>query len=165
MGSPIGVLIGDHKVRLIDTKHNLKNMGKIEKAYDYTFYTFYRFWEKAPSKWWSEWKSILTISFFSIFILLSFYGLILYHYKLDLFPKSKLSPIVLGILIYFFNYYYFLYKRKWEQKIERFNELSKVKDRFGILLIVIISVMVLASFIYSIYLVSTVDWQNLQEPI
>ncbi len=138
-------------------------MNKIEKAYDYIFYTFYRFWEKAPSKWWSEWKSILTISFFTIFILLSFYGLILYQYKIDLLPKSKFSPIIMGVMVYILNHYYFLYKSRWKKKIDKFKYLNNTKDRIGISLIIVISIVVLASFIYSIYLVSTVNWQNLQQ--
>lgn len=131
-------------------------MKRLTITYDYIFYTFFRFWEKAPSKWWSEWKSVLTISFFTILILFSFYSLILYHFNTDLLPKSKFSPMIIGVVVYVFNHYYFLSKNKWKKRIEKFQNMNKARDRIGILLIIVISIIIVYSLIYSIYLVSTV---------
>jgi len=39
-------------------------MRMIMRAYDYVFYTFYRFWEIVPSRWWSEWKAGVTLEVF-----------------------------------------------------------------------------------------------------
>jgi hypothetical protein len=139
-------------------------MNKIKVAYDYLFFSFYRFWEKAPSKWWSEWKSVLTISFFGVLLLLSLYGYIIFYFKIleDPFSNTKAGPALLGFLVYLFNHYYFIYKKKWKKKIDKFKYLSKSKDKIGIILIISFLLVIIVNLIYSFYLVSTVDWLNVR---
>ncbi|MDK2841774.1 MAG: hypothetical protein PWQ17_1279 [Anaerophaga sp.] len=129
--------------------------------YDYLFYNIYRFWEKAPSRWWSEWKSVLTICFFIVQIILSIYSLIMYRIKANLLPDHQIWSIVGGVVIFGANYYYFLYKDKWKDKISRFKYLNKTTDRVGILLTIFILLFIAIGSIYSVYLLSTVDWHNI----
>lgn len=139
-------------------------MNKLSIAYDYLFFSFYRFWEKAPSRWWSEWKSVLTISFILVVLILSIYGYIIYCFRIleDPFSNTEAGPAILGAFIYLFNHYYFLHKKKWKKKIEKFRCLSKSKDLIGIILVFTLSVLIIVNLIYSIYLVSTVNWLNVK---
>lgn len=136
-------------------------MKIIEITYDYIFYTIYRFWEKAPSRWWSDWKAVIAICLLTVFALLSIYGFVMYKFKLDLLPDSATLPIIVSISIYGFNHFYFLYKDKWKDKILRFEGLNGKKDRLGIFCVIFVSMLIMVSLIYSIYLYSTVDWQSL----
>jgi len=129
--------------------------------YDYVFYTIYRFWEKVPSRWWSDWKAVITICFLLFFALSSILNTIIYACKIDLVPETKFLPIVVGLIIYGLNYYYFLYKDKWRERILRFESLDKKADRLGIFFVIFISVMIIGSLIYSYYLLSIIDWQSL----
>ncbi len=136
-------------------------MGTVQKIYDYFFYVIYRFWENAPSRWWSDWKAVITICLLTGFALLSIYGFVMYKFKLDLLPESATLPIIGSMSVYAFNHFYFLHKGKWKDKILMFEELNKKKDRFGIFCVIFVSLLIIVSLVCSIYLYSTVDWQNL----
>ena len=136
-------------------------MGTVQKIYDYFFYVIYRFWEKAPSRWWSDWKAVITICFFMGFALSAVINVIIYVFRIDLVPRTKVLPIMESLVIFGLNYYYFLYKDKWRRRILRFESLSKKADRIGVFFVIFISLMIIASLIYSYYLLSMVDWQSL----
>lgn len=138
-------------------------MTAIQKYYDYLFFTFYRFWEKAPSKWWSDWKAMLTIDFLKIFILSGIFGYTLYFTKLNLIPETPVIPIIIGLLLFGTDYYYFIYGDKWKKRIRKFENIEARRDRIGIILIVTIIIIAIIFLIYSYYLMSTVDWNNLKE--
>ncbi len=135
-------------------------MNKIKRAYDYLFFTIYRFWETALSKWWSEGKTIITLIILKILILLNIYGLVIYNYKVLENPisKSRYFPYILALIIYLFDHYYFLHKKKWKKKVHSFKGINKKKDKMGIIIVCTAILLIFSSFIYSIYLVSTVDW-------
>lgn len=137
-------------------------MKTLKNAYDYLFYTFYRFWESAPSKWWSDWKAVVTICVLTGYGLFSVLGLITYYIKVDIIASNMIAFIIFPILIYGLNYYYFLWKDKWKERISRFQNLSKSKDRIGIFLTILLTALIAIFFVYSLYLISTVDWQSLE---
>jgi hypothetical protein len=99
--------------------------------------------------------------FSSIFALSSILNTIIYACKIDLVPRTKVLPIVVGLVIFVLNYYYFLYKDKWRERILKFENLDKKTDRIGIFFVAFILVMIIVGLIYSYYLLSAVDWQNL----
>ncbi len=138
-------------------------MTTIHKYYDYLFFTFYRFWEKAPSKWWSEWKAMLTIDFLKIFFLLGLFGYILFYKKLNLLPETPVIPIIIALVLFGTDYYYFLYKNKWKKRIKNFENIDSSTDRIGIILVLTIIILAIIFLIYSYYLMSTVDWKNIKE--
>lgn len=137
-------------------------MKGIKLAYDYLFFTFYRFWEKAPSKWWSDLKAAILISFLNIFALLSIYGIVMYKLKVNLLPKSGTLPIVISLIIFVLNYLYFLRQERWRIKIEKFDDISDSMDKIGVTIVISLVLALTVLLIYTIYLISTVDWQNLR---
>ena len=139
------------------------NMKKIGILYDYLFYTIYRFWEKAPSRWWSDWKTVITICFLTVLMILSIYGNVMYIFRINLLPNSGILPLIIGILVFGFNYLYFLFKDKWKNRILKFEKLSRKKDLLGITLVMIFSITIILSLLYSYYLISTIDWKSIRE--
>lgn len=137
-------------------------MKSVKTAYDYLFFTFYRFWEKAPSKWWSDWKSVISICFLTVFGLLSIYGIIMYKLEANLLPKSGVLPIIIATSIFGVNYLYFLRQERWRNKIIKFDNINGFKDKIGISIVILFVLALIALLIYTVYLISTVDWQNLQ---
>lgn len=137
-------------------------MKGIKLAYDYLFFTFYRFWEKAPSKWWSDWKAVISISFLKIFALLSIYGMVMYKLKINLLPESGTLPIIIAVIIFGVNYFYFLRQERWRNKIDRFDTISSFRDKIGVLIVITLVVFLVALLIFTVYLISTVDWQNIK---
>ncbi len=137
-------------------------MKKIQITYDYIFYVIYRFWEKAPSRWWSDWKTVITICFFIGFALSASINITIYLLNVDLVPRTKVLPIIFSLAVFGLNYYYFLYKDKWRERILRFQTLGKKANCVGKTLIVIMAGTIIGSLIFSYYLLSIVDWQNLQ---
>lgn len=138
-------------------------MKKIGILYDYLFYTIYRFWEKAPSRWWSDWKTVITLCFFTVLLMLSIYGNVMYIFRVNLLPNSGILPLIIGILVFGFNYLYFLFEDKWKNRILKFEKLSRKKDLSGITLVMIFSITIIISLLYSYYLISTIDWKSIRE--
>ncbi|PIF06412.1 MAG: hypothetical protein CSA36_01610 [Draconibacterium sp.] len=131
-------------------------------VYNYIFYTFYRFWEKVPFRWWSEWKAVITMCFLVIFTLSSISNVVMYESHLDLIPQTRILPIVIAALIFGLHYYLFLYDDKWKIKILRFKNFDSKKDTLGIILVVLFSGLIITSLIYSYYLLSIVDWKSIE---
>lgn len=129
--------------------------------YNYIFYTYYRFWEKSPSPWWSEWKAVISMCFMVIFALSSISNVIMYKSHFNLIPETRLLPILMALLIFGVHYYLFLYKDKWKVKISSFNMTNKKKDALGISLIILFSGIIIATLIYSYYLLSIVNWKSI----
>jgi membrane associated rhomboid family serine protease len=135
-------------------------MKKVQIMYDYVFYVIYRFWEKAPSRWWSDWKAVITICFLIGFALSAAINTTIYVLNVDLVPRTKVLPIIISLIIFGLNYYYFLYKDKWRDRILRFENLNRKANRVGITLVVLIVGIIIGSLICSYYLLSIVDWQS-----
>lgn len=135
-------------------------MKAIGTLYDYLFFTIYRFWEIVPSRWWSDWKTLLTICYLYVILLSSIYCFVIYLSRIELFVDSILLPIIFSAIITGFNYYYFLHKDKWKEKILRFETLDRKKDITGIISVVLIVLLLFSALIYSFYLLSTVGWQS-----
>lgn len=128
--------------------------------YNYLFWTYYRFWEKVPTVWWSEWKAILTLSMLELFIVISLLNWITCVYKITLFLNYPFVPIIISLLIYGVNYYLFLYKKKWKEISLKNEKISKWKDTIGILFVILFTLFVLWCFIYSNYLLNALDWDE-----
>ncbi len=137
-------------------------MKEVKLAYDYLFFTFYRFWEKAPSRWLSNWKAVISISVLNIFALLSIYGIVMYKLRINLLPNSVTLPIIIAIIIFGVNYFYFLRQNRWRNKIDKFDAINSFRDKTGILIIISLVVFLVAFLVYSVYLISTVDWQDIK---
>ncbi len=130
--------------------------------YNYLFYTYYRFWEKAPSRWWSEWKAIITICFFLVFLFTTISNFIMIKTKWNLIPETRLLPIIAAIFIFGINYYSFLYKDKWKRKIVQFKSLERKTDTLGIIVVILLTALIIVSLIYSYYLLGSINWSEVK---
>jgi L-cystine uptake protein TcyP (sodium:dicarboxylate symporter family) len=135
-------------------------MKNIKLAYDYLFFTFYRLWEKVPSKWWSEWKAGITMIFLWIALISAISNMQMYFFKtvsLSDYPFFALSLcFVIGII----HHFMYTHNNKWKDKISKFRDMDKKKDTYGILFIILLSGLIIFALIYSNYLLGTVNWQK-----
>jgi hypothetical protein len=123
------------------------------KAYQYFFYKLYRFYESSTySRWWSDWKALVSIIVLEMWIYFSIE--ILYHYFFNIPMVSSDDRIDLGMLIFGFivsviNWSLFISQNKWRDFVEEFDKLSIKENRIGgtIVWIVIISI----TFFYWFY--------------
>ena len=117
------------------------------------FYWLFEMSERAPSRWWSEWKAYLALAWLEIFILLSllFYSGNFFEIPFELTPLSTL-PIILLFVIK--GYLIFEKDDKWKGYIEEFRAKSKKERRKSLTVTILIILFVLANFIFSIYLMT-----------
>ena len=79
------------------------------KAYYYLFYKIYKFYEKAPARFWSDWKtsiSITALEIWLLFLLLNIRSLI----KNEILELKISHPIIIVpfLLILIINYYLYI---------------------------------------------------------
>ncbi|WP_298307946.1 hypothetical protein [Flavobacterium sp.] len=135
------------------------------KAYQYFFYKLYRFYESSTySRWWSDWKALVSIIVLEMWIYFSIE--ILYHYFFNIPMVSSDDRIDLGMLIFGFivsviNWSLFIFQNKWRDFVEEFDKLSIKENRIGgtIVWIIIISITIFYWF-YSIPLLGKLKYNS-----
>lgn len=122
--------------------------------YYYLFYRLYKFWEKAPARFWSDFKSgisIIALEVWLLFSLFNYYSLIR-NEKLDI---SFTSPVIIFplILIFIVNYWFFVHNDKWKYYVVEFDKIPRNKNLIGGIVIWLIIVIIIVNFFVSGYLV------------
>ncbi len=133
-------------------------MKTIVRAYDYLFYTFYRFWEAVPSRWWSEWKAGITMVFLCVLFISSISNVQNYIFRKASLSDYPYFSLALGFVIGIIHHFMYTYKDRWKEKIAKFKGIEKKKDRYGILLVLVVVIMVISLYLYSNHLLRSVDW-------
>ncbi len=129
------------------------------RAYYYFFYKIYRFWENAPIKFWSHFKTGLTIIFLEIWLVLSFF--IYYNFFIDrYFHLNENLFLSLSLILIVFNFLFFGLSNKWKLYNKEFNQLPKKKNLVGGIIVWSIVILIIINLIYSFYLMSQVDWSQ-----
>lgn len=132
-------------------------MKQIIRGYYYIFYVFYRMSEAAPSRWLSDWKAGLCIIAMEIMLLVSFLNY--YNVFFDKnFDVGRVVYIMVIMTIVSINSYFFVFTNVWQEYIKEFDKLPKHTNKRGRLLVFGIALLVIIIFIYSFYLMSTVNW-------
>lgn len=121
-------------------------------AYDYFFYTLYRFWETSPISRNSEDRAVVFLSMFITFLFISI-NLQIIHFFSVFSLEKLLWPVIGGLLLLWFNQYYFLRNDKWVKRIEKFKYLSREKNRIFLILTVIFWGLVVTNLIFSFRLI------------
>ncbi len=136
-------------------------MRKIKEAYDYLFYVYYRFWEAGPSVWWSEAKAMITIGMLVVYAYLSVLNILSYFTKFYLAEVVNYKiHIVIGVVLALSSNISFYRGKRWKRIIDKYKNIYKKKNRWGAFIVTLFTLTVVGIFIYSIYLVSTVDWES-----
>lgn len=134
-------------------------MEKIKTMYQYIFYKLYKFYKKAPTEWWSDWKASLTLDVLLFFVILSLY----IYYQVMINPYAKLASsniycIVIAIIISVFNYFIFESNDQWKLIVRRFDKLPAKKNKIGSWLVSGFVALVISNLIFAFYLMSQIDW-------
>jgi purine-cytosine permease-like protein len=121
--------------------------------YHYLFYKLYRYYEKGPSVWWSDWKASLSLIVLEIWLIAS----ILIYYKIFLNPSADIigsegSWILLVIIIALIDYFAFHHRDQWKQIVIEFDNLPKRTNRIGGLVVFGFALLIIVNFILSFYL-------------
>lgn len=129
------------------------------KSYYYFFYKIYCFWENAPFKFWSHFKTGLTIIFLEIWLLLSlfiYYNIFVdkyYHLNRNLF-------LILSLALIIFNFLFFSLSDKWKDYNTEFDKLPKNRNTIGGIIVWSIILLIIGNLIYSFYLMNQIDWSR-----
>lgn len=136
-------------------------MEKLKKGYYYLFYQLYKWYEKGPSVWWSDWKAALSIDAFILFILLP----IFIYYKIYINPYIHLSEgnidvIIVVLLISIPNYFIFHHREQWKDIVKEFDQLPKHTNKIGGWIVFGVVMLVITNMVFAFYQMSLVDWSQ-----
>jgi len=131
-----------------------------KKAYHYLFYKLYRFYESSPWKWWSDWKASLSVSFLIVILLFSISGYFLILTHIDL-SRNVSIWIFISLVIIASNYMIFHSQNQWKKYNVEFNKLNRKQNRRGSFIILAITILILLNLIIMFYLMSKIDWRNI----
>ncbi len=135
----------------------------MKRAYDYFFYSLYRFSQAAPSKWWSEGKAAFVLSSLEVYLLLSIITLTAAVLKRDILPDNKFPLIILVVLLFYGgNYYLYIHKNKWRKIIGGFDSIPKQKKLVYDIICWLVAICILASLFFAFYKMSQVDWASIR---
>ncbi|AZA77613.1 hypothetical protein EG347_08840 [Chryseobacterium sp. G0186] len=116
------------------------------KIYYYLFYKLYKFWEYVSvPKFWSDVKASLSIDLLVLFAVSSVF------FYFDISFGDKTIFLACLILMLFVSNYFLLQESVWRKYIDYFEALPKNKNRNGSILVWSIILLILLSFIHSIY--------------
>lgn len=124
------------------------------RIYYYVFYKFYKFLLLSPiTKGWTKDKAIILILALE---LITLYSIIFYsdtifehHSYLTFFSFKVLVPFIAMIAI---KWFLFSRNDNWKQYVAEFDQLPKSKNRKGTWLIIVITLLLIANFVLSVYL-------------
>jgi len=130
------------------------------KAYYYFFYRIYLFWENGPMRFWSHFKTGLTIIFLEIWLVLSlfiYYNVFIDRYfRLDKTLFLIISTIIIAVNVYFFN----SSTDKWIFYKESFDKISARKNLIGGIIVWSIIILIIINLIFAFYIMGKVDWDE-----
>ncbi|WP_142685414.1 hypothetical protein [Chitinophaga polysaccharea] len=131
----------------------------LKNGYRYFFYKMYRFAENAPSRWWSEWKAMLSVIVLEIMLLMTLEGYFSIIFKHDIVPGyDNLVTITQAVVITLFNYFFFLHKDKWKLYVKELDKQSRRQQFIGGLVVWSLVFLIFANLIFMFYLMSRIDW-------
>lgn len=124
------------------------------KAYYYLFYKIYKFYEKAPARFWSDWKasiSITALEIWLLFLLFNVRSLI----KNEILELKISHPIIIVpfLLFLIINYYLFIYTDRWKEYMKEFDELPRPKNTLGGIIVWVLIISIIVGFFVSAYFV------------
>jgi hypothetical protein len=136
-------------------------MEKIKKAYYYLFYKLYRWYERGPSVWLSDWKAELSID-----VLLIFIGISLVVYYTIFFDRylsiGNGNILLIGYLLLIAtpNYFIFHHRDRWKDIVKEFDKLPKLKNKIGGWIVFGVVMLIIANMVFAFYQMSLIDWSH-----
>ena len=133
-------------------------MEKIKRAYYYLFYKLYKWYEKAPVVWWSDWKAVVSIVALEIWFLLSI-GTYFSVFTKKTIELTVTHPIVFipTVSIILVNYLIFIHTDKWKDIVKEFDQLPKRTNKIGGWIVFGVILLIVANLIFAFYQMSLID--------
>ena len=116
----------------------------IKKAYFYLFYKFYKFGERSPSVFPSDFTATVAIGILEMLFIAS----LKFYYIEYVDPKNELTPlqvIVVGIVVFLVNAILFIANDNWKHYIKEFDKLPKRKNIIGTWAVILIVAFILVN--------------------
>lgn len=133
----------------------------MKKAYYYFFYKLYKWYDRGPSIWLSDWKAVASIIALEIWLYLAFisYFSVITKKATELTISSPLVFVPLTIIL-LVNFLFFSNTILCEHYIKEFDRLPKKKNRLGGWIVFGIVISIITNLIFSFYLMSQIDWSQ-----
>lgn len=124
----------------------------MKKAYYYLFYKLYKWYEREPFVWYSDWKAAISIIALEIWCYVSIcsYLSIILGKKINL-AIAEPTGFIPYLLIVASNIYFFT-PSKWEPYFNEFQEWPKSKNLTGGIIVWSTIILVILNFIFSVNL-------------
>jgi hypothetical protein len=137
-------------------------MKVLSKVYYYIFYRFYKLFDSAPSRWWSEGKAGAAMTLMTIFLVFTIEGYYSISTRKNIIPENngKLIVSVLAFVIGAINYFIFAHNQRWQNIVLDFEKHSESCQRVGKLLFWFVILFLFVNMVYMFYLTSQIDWEN-----
>lgn len=130
------------------------------KAFYYFFYKIYLFWENGPIRFWSHFKTGLTIVFLEIWLVLSlfiYYNVFIDRYfHLDRTLFLTISTIIIAINVCFFSNS----ADKWVLYKESFDKIATRKNLIGGIIVWSIVGLIALNLVVAFYVMGKIDWNK-----
>lgn len=136
-------------------------MKTMKRAYYYLFYKLYKWYEKGPSVWWSDWKAGISIIALEIWLVASLF----IYYKIFFNRYAHLSDsgwelIICALLIIIPNYWVFVHTDKWKDYVQEFDQLPKRTNKIGGWIVFGVVLLIIANLVFAFYQMSLIDWSK-----
>jgi len=134
----------------------------MKRAYYYIFYKLYRYYEKGPSVWMSDWKAVLTLDILASSVFLSLFNYYAIYLNRNFRFDDNRGIIILTLFLTTFlpNHFIFQYKDRWKKILQGFQFIDKMKNRILGLVVIVMIILIFANLSFSYYLMSKVDWSQ-----
>ena len=146
-------------LRILACQAQPKQSFIVKRAYKYTFYKLYRFYEAAPSRWMSDWKASVSLMALEIWTLLSLVNYISVYTRKgfsDNFFLSLFIPFLIFSTIH--KFFTFEHRNRWRIYVNKFSRIPKKENSTGTYIVWICICLLIGNLIFSFYLLSKVDW-------
>jgi len=134
-------------------------LKKIQKAYYHLFCHIYKFNERGPVVYWSEYKAVFLLALIVLFFSLS----LVVYYTTFVDQSFRISNYNLTVLLFFLisfipNYFIFLHRDRWEKMIKDFDKIPQKERKYQGWIVFGFITVIFLNLIFAFYQMSLVDW-------
>ncbi len=133
----------------------------MKSAYYFLFYKLYKWYEKGPSVWMSDWKASFSLDvliYLVLMFLFIYYNIFINRYAN--LSSNNIEVYIIVIAVSVTNYLVFHHRDQWREIVKEFDSLPAEKNRKGGWLVFGFVLFVVANLIFSFYLMSQIDWSQ-----
>ncbi|UZT97251.1 hypothetical protein ODZ84_18980 [Chryseobacterium fluminis] len=125
----------------------------VKKVYCYFFYKLYKFWDGVSyPKFWSDWKSSLTLDCLIYFIVTSAFIYYKVFFNITVHLSENNNNIFISVIvIVFFNYFIFHHQDQWKDLITEYDKLPERKNNIGSWIVFGVILLIVGNLIFSFY--------------